>query len=274
MAKRPKFSRWRRLPRVYRSGEFKLPDPNPEPQRLSLYLKDELLEVAERQAERAGFETVQQYCAELLSRAIQAERVRGQVAEIEARSGPLEGLQEIANDPAYLAEWSEQTAPREPTEPISLEISLDPVGKAPAPRVSALSLELDSDSGTPTQPSELSESISPSALVVLHHAGQGGEDDPLAFLPCLRRGELVSVNEIAELARALQTLEVETREAKVLDRRVAFALHRLAYEGQILHTDAWPGVFDAWTVDTLHAVQEAVERILSGQDIRYYPTKP
>jgi hypothetical protein len=38
----------------------------------------------------------------------------------------------------------------------------------------------------------------------------------------------------------------------------------------VLHTDAWPGAFDEWTVDTLRAVQEAVERILSGQDIRYF----
>jgi hypothetical protein len=80
------------------------------------------------------------------------------------------------------------------------------------------------------------------------------------------------VAEVAELARALQVLEVETREARAIDRRVAFALHRLAYEGQVLHTDAWPGVFDEWTVDALRAVQEAVERILSGQDIRYFNT--
>lgn len=270
MAKRPRFSRWRRLPRVYRSGEFKLPDPNPEPQRLTLYLKDELLEAAERQAERAGVETVQNYCADLLALAIKAEQLRGQVAEIEARSGPLEGLQEIANDPAYLAEWSAQTSPRESAEPIALEININRLAESPEPpRESGP----DPDA-PPPQPPELLEPISPSALVVLHHAGQGGEDDPLAFLPCLRRGEMISVSEVAELARALQTLEMETSQAKFLDRRVAFALHRLAYEGQILHTDAWPGVFDAWTVDTLHAVQEAVERILSGQDIRYYPTQP
>ncbi|SIO65389.1 hypothetical protein SAMN05444166_7680 [Singulisphaera sp. GP187] len=274
MAKRPKFSRWRRLPRVYRSGEFKLPDPNPEPQRLTLYLKDALLEQAERQAERAGVETVQQYCADLLSRAIQAEQIRGQVAEIEARSGPLEGLQEIANDPAYLAEWSAQATPREPAERIALEINLAPQTEHEPPGLELSTPDRNSDSDAPAPSPEAPEPISASGRVVLHHAGQGEEDDRLAFLPSLRRGEMVSVNEIAELARALQTLEVETREAKVLDRRVAFALHRLAYEGQILHTDAWPGVFDAWTVDTLHAVQEAVERILSGQDIRYYPTNP
>lgn len=264
MAKRPKYSRWRRLPRVYRSGEFKLPDPNPEPQRLTLYLKDELLEAAERQAEQAGVETVQRYCEGLLARAIQSEQIREHVAEIEARSGPLEGLQEIANDPAYLAEWSEQTSPREPDEPIALEIDLNRLADPIATPVELV----------PPQSLEAIESLSSSALVVLHHAGQAGGDDHLAFLPSLRRGEMVSVNEIADLARALQTLETETSEAQFLDRRVAFALHRLAYEGQILHTDAWPGVFDAWTVDTLHAVQEAVERILSGQDIRYYPTKP
>jgi hypothetical protein len=263
VAKRPRFSRWRRLPRVYRSGEFKLPDPNSEPQRLSLYLKDELLEAAELQATRAGFDTVQEYCADLLSRAIQAAQIREQVADVEARRGPLEGLQEIANDPEYLAEWSAQASPREPAEPVPLPLSSDAVVEVPVPG------NLEALPGT----DDSTEWISQSGLVILHHAGQG-DADPSAFLHCLRRGESVSVDEIAELARALQTLEVETRDAKSLNRRVAFALHRLAYEGQILHTDAWPGVFDDWTVDTLHAVQEAVERILSGQDIRYYPTNP
>ena len=54
---------------------------------------------------------------------------------------------------------------------------------------------------------ESPEWISQSGLVILHHAGQG-EADPSAFLPCLRRGESVSVNEIAELARALQALDL------------------------------------------------------------------
>ena len=115
--------------------------------------------------------------------------------------------------------------------------------------------------------------ISPAAEVILRHAGQG-EDDPRAFLPSLRRGEAVVLAEVAELAQALCALEAEYRDARVLDRRVAFALHRLAFEAQVLHTDAWPGLFDAWTVDTLRAVQEAVERILSGQDIRYFPADP
>ncbi len=104
----------------------------------------------------------------------------------------------------------------------------------------------------------------------MRHAGQA-EDDPHAFLPALRRGAAVPASEVAELAQALHELELEHRDKPEMDRRLTFALHRLAFESQILHTDAWPGVFDLWTVDMLRAVQEAVERILSGQDIRYYP---
>jgi len=106
------------------------------------------------------------------------------------------------------------------------------------------------------------------ARVVLRHAGQDG-DDPVSFLACLRRGDPVPPPEVAELAQALHDLENATQSTPTMDRRLAFALHRLAFESQILHTDAWPGAFDAWTVDVLRAVQEAVERILSGQDIRY-----
>src|SRR5260370_30420034 len=45
--------------------------------------------------------------------AIDAERVRGQVQDVEAKRGPLEGLQEIADDPEYLAELSAAAVPRE-----------------------------------------------------------------------------------------------------------------------------------------------------------------
>ena len=110
-----------------------------------------------------------------------------------------------------------------------------------------------------------------SADVILRHAGQAG-DDPYAFLPCLRRGESVPPAEVAELAQALSELERDYRGAPSMDRSLTFALHRLAFESQILATDAWPGAFDVWTVDMVRAVQEAVERILSGRDIRYYPT--
>jgi hypothetical protein len=279
LAKRPRYSRWRRLPQVYRSGEFKLPVGNSEPQRLTLYLAESLLDAAEAQAKKAGVNTVQEYCANLLANAIEAERIREHVADVESRRGPLEGLHEIANDQEYLAEWRAQVEGGERHEPPRLNVDMRPEpGAGPFPSITPIVIPVRSEfdaswvdaAESPVPPAATAE-IEAATRVVLFHAGQSG-DDPAAFLPCLRRGMSVTVAEIAELARALQLLEVESRDDRVIDRRLAFALHRLAYEGQILHTDAWPGAFDEWTVDALRAVQEVVERILSGQDIRYNRT--
>ena len=105
--------------------------------------------------------------------------------------------------------------------------------------------------------------------IIARHVGAG--DDERGFLPCLRRGEAVPFGKVAELTKALGDLEDELRGAQVVDRRTAHALHRLALESQVLLTDAWPGAFDERVVAAIRTVQEAVERILSGQDIRYYP---
>ena len=113
MAKRDPYSRWRRLPPVFRSGEHKLPGPGEEPQRIILYLPGAVLDQAEALAGKAGVPTVQEYCAGLLGRAIEVERVKDHVAEVEAQRGPLEGFNEIADDPDYLAEWREHSESRE-----------------------------------------------------------------------------------------------------------------------------------------------------------------
>jgi hypothetical protein len=282
VAKRPRHSRWRRLPGVYRFGESKGPDPSLEPQRLTLYLTGAQLDTAEALATRAGVATIQEYCTRLLQKAIEDERVRAQVAGLEAQRGPFEGLQQIADDPEYLAEWSVQAQAQARDRPDLIRRE-PPADRLPVPESSS-DIDQTSFSGSspepetepmpvpaPPEPDERGaplEKLSPSAEVVLRHAAQAG-DDPSSFLPSLRRGEPVPLTEVAELARALHLLEAESRDASVLDRRVVYALHRLAFESQVLHTDAWPGAFDEWTVDTLRAVQEAVDRILSGQDIRY-----
>ena len=95
-------------------------------------------------------------------------------------------------------------------------------------------------------------------------------DDEWGFLPCLRRGEAVPAAKVTELEGALLRLEVELRGSTTLDRRIAHGLYRLALESQVLLTDAWPGVFDARVIQAIRTVQEAVERILSDQDIRFY----
>lgn len=291
MAKRRRFSRWRRLPGVYRTGDEKMPDPNLDLQRLTLYVTGHTLDRAQAQADRHGFETVQDFCASLVTDAVDAEHVRAQVAEFEAKRGALEGLHEISDDPEYLADLSAASAPRvasppgDAAEPVRLSVRIErrdgkPVIEEGPSQDSQAGIVFPPDhEETPVLAGERlhapaleppGHAMSPAAEVVMRHAGQAG-DDPDAFLPALRRGETVAPGAVAELAQALQRLEHEHQGSRAMDRRLTFALHRLAFESQILHTDAWPGSFDVWTVDMLRAVQEGVERILSGQDIRYYP---
>jgi hypothetical protein len=272
VAKRPRNSRWRRLPGVYRFFEEKGPKPNLDPQRLTLYLTVAELDMAEGLAKKAGGATIQEYCTAMLRRALEVERVRAQMDSIEAQHGRLNGLREIADDPEYLAEWSAEVAAqsRDHPEPVPVKPHserghgtvyarvVEPQG-LPSP-----SSESEIDTDRDVASSDLSEA----AAIVLRHAGEGDDGRP-SFLGNLRRGEAVPVPEVAELGRALHLLEKELRDATAIDRRVVNALHRLAFVSQVLHTDAWPGAFDEWTVDTLRAVQEAVDRILSGQDIRY-----
>ncbi len=251
--KRPRFSRWRRLPSVFRSHEFRGPDPSQDPTRLTLYPPGEMLDRAEAYASRLGFENVQEYCAALLAQGIEDERIREQVAEVEAKRGALEGLHEIADDPEYLEELRSASAiPRRRSADEDVKPSMVSIRLA------------GSDLGA--------EAVrnSDAARVVFRHAAQGS-NDPISFLAYLRRGEPVPQSEYAELVQALRELESMVRSERSLDRQLAFALHRLAYESQVLHTDAWPGAFDASMVAMIREVQESVERILSGQDIRYSP---
>jgi hypothetical protein len=288
VAKRPRYSRWRRLPGVYRFGEKKRPDPNLEPQRLTLYLTWHQLDAAEALAAEAGGLTIQEYCTELLQTALEAERVRAQVANLEAQRGVLEGLHEIADDPEYLAEWQAQAEAQAEARQRGDAIRLDtprgpalmgptsaieepgrPAEPGPATTLPAHADPAAEDAGHDPVAALPASRLSPAAEVVLRHALLASGDDS-AFLARLRRGESAAVAEVAELARALHDLETESRAATVMDRRLVYALHRLAFEAQVLHTDAWAGTFDEWTVDTIRAVQESVDRILSGQDIRYY----
>jgi hypothetical protein len=104
---------------------------------------------------------------------------------------------------------------------------------------------------------------------LLAHVGSG-DYEPHAFLPSLRRGQALSPAGVSELMAALHQIEADQQGVSMLDRRLAYALYRLALESQVLLTEAWPGVFDERTIGAIRAVQEMVERILSGPDIRYY----
>ena len=246
MAKRPR-NLWRRPNGSFRLGQGRPVTGNLDEQRLTLYLPAHVLDQAEDQASRAGVPTVQQYCAGLLRDAIEDVGRREQVLEAEAKRGSLVGFHAITEDPEYLAEWSASAAPRERAE-----------------------IHVVESPDRPQQADAMPEGPSRAAQVVLRHAAVGS-DDPGGFLATIRRGESVPEAAATELLQAINALEVEYRDARAIDRRVAYALHRLAFEGQVLHTDAWPGALDESTVNLLRIVQEAVDRVLSGEDIRYYP---
>jgi hypothetical protein len=305
--KRPRFSRWRRLPGVFRTGDNRPATSGTELDRIILYVPARILDLAEALAEKAGVSTIQDYCALLLMQALENERVHQKVADFEARRGPLEGLKQIAADPDYLAEWQEssdakpdgppQSGPnhgaagqialvRNDSMPVDIDYSEVEVRPLESDRKSFVCPDADQetdderqsspsspDAGiTPTvslTPMVLKMSDSLAADVISRHAGSG--EDQRGFLPCLRRGEPVPGAKSAELIYALNQLEEELRGSDAIDRRTAHALHRLALESQVLLTDAWPGVFDERVITVIRTVQEAVERILSGQDIRYYP---
>ena len=348
MAKRDRYSRWRRLPPVFRSGEHKLPGPGDELERIILYLKGNILDQAAAQADKAGIPTLQEYCAEMLARAIEIERVKQHAAEIETRRGPLEGLNEISDDPEYLAEWQrrfdsgairviqprpatetgrdgnqeltvplearelatlpevpdsllnhlaefgegeppgepvEKTARQEPRSPgITKGHSDEADSSAPVPDPDPEAIEAEETANPPQVRIEIArdrgeptvrepERIVPEVLdrtaaeTVFVHV-EPGDRDPDAFLPCLRRGQGVGPGKLDELLSALGRIEADQRGATMLDRHLSYALYRLALESQVLITEVWPGVFDDRNISAVRAVQEMVERILAGEEIR------
>ncbi|MDB5353262.1 MAG: hypothetical protein JWN86_4509 [Planctomycetota bacterium] len=242
MPDRPPYSRFRRLPGLYRIGDVKPPDPHAEPQLLALYIPGSLLDRAEALAVRAGAATVQEYCEELLKMVIESEEAHLRAEAVEVKHDMLESMEAMASDPDYLADWNsslrglnEETADRSPS----------------------------------VDPPPLAES-SASQATIFRHASVG-TDDPSAFLATIRRGEAIGASVVSELLGALVCLEDELRNAANLDRRLAYALHRLAFEGQVLLTDSpSEAAADPATVDALRRVQEAVDRVLSGEDIRYF----
>lgn len=299
MDKQRRFSRWRRLPGVHRITDQRLPDHRAELQRLSLYLTGALLDDAEMLAARSGMPTVQQYCEQLLGGALRAETARTRVEPVEIARELQDGLDAIASDPDFLAEWTgaqpgpgggrpltvvipgpQAPPPATPRleqgpgpAPGLVEVLLDQLAGEPADQ--PVSLQTDSPATDPDAPAAPDpKTASDPVAVVLQHADLDPGSDA-GLIRRLRRGEPVTPAQAEQLLRALMALEARFATALDLPRRLVFGLHRIAFEGQVLLTDAWPHLqTDQATVDLLRLAQESVDRILSGQDIHYDLTGP
>ncbi len=242
MPERPRYSRFRRLPGLFRIGDLKPPDPHADPQPLTVYLPGRILDMAEALAARHGASTIQDYCEELLRMAIEDEDAAAKTEGIQLTLGTLESLDELANTPDYLAEWSASSHVK--------------------PDVPVLIVP-DSARMQPVPGGVLNE--------IYRHAGMD-EADSSGFLPTLRRGEIPPVRLVDDLLTALGELESRLANAHEIERRLAYALHRLGFEGQVLLTDSMSEAgSDPATIHRLRRVQEAVDRVLSGEDVRYFP---
>jgi hypothetical protein len=245
---------WKRPYTSFRHGDRPRPDPNDDLQRLTLYLTGHLLNLAETLTVRSGAASTQAYCEQVLIRALLTEQSNLQIENAEARQGPFEGLREISEDPEYLAEWNASIMNRD---------------EKPDPTIDAESRPPFTLTRENLAPLPAPEFAPPAGYeTILRHAAVGHED-PLGFLQSLRRGEIPSSDTVEELGSALVDLDRDLQGARGIDRRLTFALHRLAFESQVLHTDAWPDAFDTWTIDAIRAVQSAVDRILSGVPSSY-----
>jgi hypothetical protein len=109
---------------------------------------------------------------------------------------------------------------------------------------------------------------------LLYHAALDRDPASNGFLGILRRGERPSEAVLRDLDSALAELDALFRDEVRIDRRLAYTLHRLALESQVLLSDAWTHLSsDRALVDQIYGMQQAVDRILSGQEIRYIPEK-
>ena len=212
---------------------------------LTVYLPGRLLDLAETLAARHGAASIQEYCEGLLRMAIEHEDAAAKAQAVLVTQGTFESLDDMASDPQYLAEWNAKAHASE------------------AEAESTRQVKFAEDDGTAF-----------ARAIVFRHAGIG-DDDPSSFLATLRRGEGVSLEVSDELIGSLRDLEQRLFGAERLDRRLAYALHRLAFVGQVLSTDSpTEAASDPETIDRVRLVQEAVDRILSGEDIRYFPDTP
>ncbi len=266
MSRQLRFSRWKRLPGLHRVTERKIPTHLTELQRFTLYLPGELLDLAEELATQSGARTPQHFCEELLTRALLGEEVE--------QESKVEGIvnSAMADAADYLFQESLDT---------ERDLIIEPSGGMPAGSQFFLRLNEPAFLQLPALPGPEAEPVSgpdrnfgSSTLAsdarteVLRQAGLQEPVDPSAFLVALRQGESPGESGFLSLIQALEALERSLTQDQPLDRELAYALHRLAYEPQVLLSEAWPALAqDQATLQGVRMIQTLVERIFKGPGV-------
>ena len=266
MSDKLRFSRWRRLPGLHRVTERKIPTHLTEPQRLTLYLTGEIMDLAEELARQVKARSPQHFCEDLLTQALLTEqyreekRVEGLVVsafdaiEGYVREEALDTERDLIIDPSEV----EDTPPAPPVAPrVAIRLAI--------PQATILAKPIP---GHPVSESVIDDQPQPAltavraAETVMKHAGLRELSNSSLFLPRLRMGECVESPEISDLLESLDVLEQLLQIDPRLDKSLVQALHRLAYEPQVLISEAWPILAeDLETVKAIRTVQAQVERI-------------
>jgi len=259
VSKQLRFSRWKRLPGLSRVTEHKIPTHLAELQRLTLYLPGELLDLAEELGMQAGHKTPQRYCEDLLTQALQGQ---GLQEETKVQDMVKSALADAAD---YLYQESLDTGrdiligltdPVQPNGPFTLRLN----GPAVTQEVGA-----QPTGDAPPKANESADTLALAKMEVIRHAGLATSNDTGTFLATLRLGEVPSESAADSLLSALEILDHGMASDEVVPRDLAGALYRLAYEPQVLLTEAWPVLAqDEFTLRLVRRVQAGVEQILGA----------
>jgi hypothetical protein len=249
-----RFSRWKRIAGLKRAREHMVTTHLQERDRLTLYLPGRVIERAETLAARSGLPTVQAYCEGLLERAIAAEHARIKVDASVMMNDVYSSLDEMIGESGG------------PIEPVDEESSPENVVVVASER----KLEVAPQRPDRVEPSDQAVTAADTLARLLHHAALDRDPASNGFLGTLRRGERPSEEVVRDLDHVLAELDGLLRGRMEIDRRIAYTLHRLALEAQVLLSDAWTHLAnDRALVDQVYAMQQAVDHILSGHEISY-----
>ncbi len=249
MAKRRKRIR-PRVPGTFQSYQKEGLNVSSEPQRIVLYLPIELLDRIEQRALTEGMDSLQRYCEQLIINAF---------GDLDQRPKPKF---ESSPDPPVV-----RNALRSLDENLDLIESLSEAEEAMPSQQEEIRV---ASAPTSTMLFEaIPEIVDDAVATILQHAGIN-DPQQRGLLSRLRASDQIDPNAFFGLWNALEQLENSLRESPILDRRLGFALHRLGFEGQILVSEPVSGtVFEEHVIQFVRLIQEKVDRILSGQDIRY-----